>query len=85
MKNVDKTKKMIELLKLFSAFEVLDLNLDSAIKAGEVDGTLRAQGKDINGADALVAGIALTNKVDTIITKNRSHFERIDGLKVESY
>lgn len=85
MKNADKTKKLTELLKLFSSFEVLDLNIDSAIKAAEIDGTLRAQGKDINAADSLIIGIALTNKVDTIITKNRSHFERIDGLKVESY
>ena len=78
-------KRLNELLKFFAAFEILDLCLDSAIKAGEIHGKLRSNGKEIDVGDSLIAGISLTNKVDTIITKNKKHFERIEGLKVEDY
>lgn len=78
-------KRLNELLKFFAAFEILDLCLDSTIKAGEIHGKLRSDGKEIDVGDSLIAGISLTNKVDTIITRNKKHFERIDGLKVEEY
>ncbi|HAB52662.1 MAG TPA: PIN domain nuclease [Ignavibacteriales bacterium] len=84
-KNVDKIKKFSELSKFLAAFEVLNLDADSAIVSGKLKGDLISQGEDIDTRDCLIAGIAINNKVDTIITKNKKHFERINGLKVEDY
>lgn len=84
-KNVDKVKKFSELSKFLSAFEILNLDVDSAMISGKLRGDLISQGKEIDTRDCLIAGIALSNKVDTIITKNKKHFERIEGLKVEDY
>jgi len=33
----------------------------------------------------MIAGIALSNNINTIITRDKEHFKRIEGIKVESY
>jgi len=35
--------------------------------------------------DTITAGIILSKGINTIITKNKDHFERIDGIGVEGY
>jgi predicted nucleic acid-binding protein len=82
---INREKNVEELLTFLSSFEIFGLDLNSAIEAGKIHGNLIREGKEIDEGDTLIAGIALVNKVDTIITKNTSHFERIEGLKVESY
>ncbi|MBT4540876.1 PIN domain-containing protein [Candidatus Woesearchaeota archaeon] len=84
-KNLNHVKKFSEFLKFIAAFEVLNLDVDSAIIAGKLKGDLIRKGKEIDTRDCLIAGTALTNKIDTIITRNKKHFERVKGLKVESY
>ncbi len=70
---------------LFSSFPVLALNVIAIKKAREIFWRLKKEGKEIASLDCAIAGIYLTNGIDKIITKNRSHFERIKGLKVLSY
>lgn len=46
---------------------------------------LDAKSKTIDDNDILIAGIMISNGIKKIITKNRKHFERIQGIEVLSY
>ena len=70
--------------KLFSSFPILDLDRDCAIKAGEIEADLINRGEIIDIEDILIAAICIKNK-DSLITRNKKHFERIRGLEVVSY
>lgn len=45
---------------------------------------LRRQGTLLEDADSLSAGIAISNGA-VLVTRNLKHFERIDGLRLESW
>ena len=77
-----------ELLKATEMFEnirVLQLDNSATIKAAEIFADLTKKGKMIADNDCITAGIALSNGVNKIITKNIEHFKRIKGIKVEIY
>lgn len=57
------------------------LDSRSALRAGEVAATLRRNGQDIGLADCLQAGICLNFDLP-LATRNRRHFERVDGLRL---
>jgi len=46
---------------------------------------LSIKGEIIEDLDILIAGICIANDCKTIITKNKRHFDMIDGLDVETY
>lgn len=69
-----------EILHLFRS-RALALDLRSALHAGEVASTLRARGTVIGFADCLQAGICLRHGLP-LATRNRKHFNRIDGLEL---
>ena len=79
------TRNKVVIRELFESIKVLPLNDMSIIKAAEIHATLSKQGDMVDYLDCLIAGIALANNISTIVTKNVKHFERIDGIKVESY
>ena len=53
-------------------------------KAGRIDGRLTAAGDAIGIGDAIIAATALVHE-ESVLTRNVAHFERIDGLDIESY
>lgn len=53
-------------------------------KAGRLSGELIAQGERIEREDCVVAATAVLND-EPVVTRNVDHFERIDGLAVQSY
>lgn len=53
-------------------------------KAGKISGTLRARGEEIDREDCVIGATALLND-EPVVTRNHDHFERIDGLDVETY
>ena len=53
----------------------------AAKRAGQIMRFLSAAGLSIDRADAMIAGIALTNGVP-LLTRNIRHFERVPGLRV---
>lgn len=85
IKNIDYNKRLQKLESMFNNFHILTLDHNSAIKAGEIAGELIKTGKTISDADCMIAGIALSNNIITIITKDKEHFTRIKGIKVEGY
>ncbi|PIN79760.1 PIN domain nuclease [Candidatus Woesearchaeota archaeon CG10_big_fil_rev_8_21_14_0_10_34_8] len=70
---------------MLSRMIILPLNRKATMKAGEIAGTLLKEGKRIEETDSLIAGIALSNGINTILTQNKSHYERISELDVISY
>lgn len=60
---------------------VLPLDARSADYAASVRERLEQAGYGIGMADSLIAGIALANNVP-LFTRNRRHFERVEGLRL---
>ncbi|MGH9168374.1 MAG: type II toxin-antitoxin system VapC family toxin, partial [Acidimicrobiia bacterium] len=61
----------------------LPLDLESALRAGEVFARLRDLRSPIDRADSLQAGICLRYGLP-LATRNLRHFERVDGLRLAS-
>ena len=59
------------------------LDKESAEIAGKINGELIKKGLQIDPEDCMIAGIAITNN-KKLLTRD-VHFNRIEGLKVESY
>ena len=83
IKNI-KEREIEEINNFLYSFVVLDFNKESAIKTGEIEAELRNSGEIIDLEDIMIGAIALQNN-QAILTRNKKHFERIKGLKVERY
>ena len=53
-------------------------------KAGRIDGRLTANGREIGAVDTIIAATAVVHE-ESILTENVKHFERVDGVSVETY
>jgi tRNA(fMet)-specific endonuclease VapC len=62
---------------------ILGIDEDVCKIFGRERGRLRAVGMIIGDIDLLIAATALQYDL-TLLTNNRRHFERIDGLRIES-
>jgi len=88
--HLEKNKKYVtekeksKIQEVLSSMNILDFDLESAIRAGEIEAELTNQGEIIEIEDVMIAAIAIRNK-EKLLTKNKKHFERIKGLKIEIY
>ena len=75
-------------LKRFNNFiklsKVIPLTMRSAKKSAELFADLRKKGQEIGHTDTIIAGIAITNKLQ-LITNNTNHFNRIKGLEIDNW
>ena len=77
----EREKQKISLfLKTINLFP---LDGESAKIGGIIDGALIKKGLQIDAEDSMIAGIAMA-KNESVLTRD-SHFDRIEGLKVEKY
>jgi predicted nucleic acid-binding protein len=53
-------------------------------KAGKLSGELVSRGEEIDREDCIIGVTALLSD-EPVVTRNSGHFERIDGLDVETY
>ena len=67
---------------LLSALRILRLDEPASREAAQVQRVLARKGTPIALADCLIAGICLANSA-LLPTRNRPHFERFDGLRLE--
>lgn len=72
-----------EMYDLLAKLPVLPFDAEAAERASAVNRTLRSRGTSLASADTLIAGIALAQG-GLLLTRNLRHFQRIDGLWVES-
>jgi tRNA(fMet)-specific endonuclease VapC len=75
----DAVKNAQEYLQQFS---ILTLDENASIWWGRLYNELKS--KSIGDRDLFIASIALTNK-QVLITRNKKHFERVPGLKIEMW
>jgi predicted nucleic acid-binding protein len=66
---------------LVAAIPIVSLDREAATRAATVRQGLTKSGFTIGMADSLIAGIALVNDL-SLLTRNRKHFERIEGLRL---
>ncbi len=67
----------------FDSLEVLAFGCGE--EAARILARLCSDGKIINQNDCFISAIMIKNGCKTILTKNKKHFERIEGLEVFSY
>jgi len=84
-KGIDHQKFSEKVSSFIGKINVLELTEIGCIQAAEIKSELVLKGREIESTDCLVAGIMLANDCNTIVTKNKDHFERVKGLKVEGY
>jgi tRNA(fMet)-specific endonuclease VapC len=65
--------------RFFSDIEILDFDMRAAEKAGEIMGYLLTQGSPVNTLDVLIAGTAIENGAERLITRDRD-FEKISQV-----
>ena len=72
------------IIEIISSFNILDLDKESAILAGEIEANLINAGNFIDVEDIMIAAIVKHNS-ERLITRNIKHFERIQGLDITGY
>ena len=77
--------KLDQFKKLIANLNIVNFDVESSFKASKIEADLISQGKEINAMDSLVAGTMISKGCDTVITRDKEHFERIKGLKAETY
>ena len=73
-----------QVLAVLDSKSVVDADETVMRKAGRLSGELISAGERIDREDCIIAATALLND-EPVITRNTAHFERIDGLDVQSY
>lgn len=81
----EKPNDLTKLDELFATFKILEFDLLAAKTCGELINELSRKGEKIGEKDELTAGIVLRHGENTIITRNKKHFEKIPGIKVEEW
>ena len=73
--------------KFFSEIKILYFDLKSADVSSEIASKLSAIGKSVNVMDILIAGIAIANGADAIVTADRDFLEiaKVSDLDVIIY
>ena len=71
--------------ELILKFQVLTFRRGEALTAARILGKLYRTGKPIEFRYGLIAGIAISNGIKKVLTRNIEHFNRIEGVEVLSY
>ncbi len=81
----DREQRIAEAMALFERIEILELDERASILSSQIAGRLNREGRPIEPNDCLIAGIALSNGIEIILTRNIKDFQQIPGITVESY
>ena len=84
LKHRDANKKMALFLKFASTNSVLPLTESSVSISSQIYADMRRAGSPLDDIDILIAGVAIANDL-IMVTRNRRHFGRINGLEVEDW
>jgi len=79
------SNKYLQIMEMFESIRVLPLNDQGILKSAEISAHLIKNGMVVEDTDCLIAGIALSHNIKTIVTKNNKHFLRMKGIEVETY
>jgi tRNA(fMet)-specific endonuclease VapC len=76
----DPQRRHDQVANFLRSFEIVDLNQATMIRFGRIRANLRDTGQLIGDFDIVIAATAIENDL-VLITRNRSHFERIPELR----
>ena len=81
-----KKAKELEFVREFlnSVDEVFALDYGASEIAGRIMADLQKKGTPLDLADVMIAAIAIKNK-DYLISRNKKHFSRIEGLMLQEW
>ncbi len=82
MSGADTKKEASKVEDLLGGLRILSLDETAAREAAAIRRELQARGLPIATADTLIAGICRSIGA-TLLTRNRSHFQRVDGLAID--
>ena len=77
-----RTSAIEKTLDILNIVGVVSIDQDVAIEAGKIYSDLVKQGKTIELNDCLIAATSLSVGIDQIVTRNISHFKRIEQVDV---
>ena len=77
-------RRLSQFEKFLTRYESLPMNSEALDVAVGIYQTLRADGTLLEDADIFMAAIAIANDA-VLVTRNFKHFERISGLRLESW
>lgn len=77
-------KQLATFLEFAAQNNIVALTEPSVSLSADLYATLRARGTPVDDIDLLIAGVAMANDW-TLVTHNRKHFDRIEGLQVEDW
>ncbi|MEM1570318.1 MAG: type II toxin-antitoxin system VapC family toxin [Candidatus Bathyarchaeia archaeon] len=77
-------KKLASAERDLSAFELIPITREIAVKAAEVDADLIKRGEVLSLADVLIVATAINHNL-VLLTRNIEHFKRVSEVKVKSY
>jgi tRNA(fMet)-specific endonuclease VapC len=80
--NSKKENQKISLI--LKTMNILDFDVNSAEKAGLIEGELAKKGKSIGPLDCMIASIAILRN-EKLLTRNIKDFSKIDNLIIEVY
>ena len=83
-KSTKREKELQKVKKALSFLEVLNFSIEASERYGRLMASEGLQGAPIGDLDAMIASIALTHGED-VVTSNLKHFERVEGLRVDSW
>ncbi len=80
-------KEEIFYRRFFSDIKVLDFDMKASEESSEIMARLLNIGKIVNTLDVLIAGIAVTNGADKIVSRDKDFLEisKVTGLEIEVY
>lgn len=65
--------------------EVVPFGLEEARRAHTIQRRLQDEGEQIGKVDVMIAATAAGRAAPTVLTRNVSEFERVEGIDVETY
>jgi predicted nucleic acid-binding protein len=78
-------KKLLEVEELKDLLIILDMKLEGAKYYGNIYADLKYRGRIAKDRDILIASIFLSFGEKRIITRDKKHFNEIDGLEIIEY
>jgi tRNA(fMet)-specific endonuclease VapC len=70
--------------EFLATMSILGLNMRAAESFGQIKSVLERAGNILADADLMIAAITLAHGA-SLVTGNRRHYERIDGLRIEDW
>lgn len=78
----EKQKEALKVKELLDSLELLAMDHESARLAGQLDAETKSS--IIGESDVLIASIAVSYE-EILVTRNVKHFQRVPGLRIESW